>query len=230
MDLLSNTYIRGQGLAHYPQRAPVGRLGPRAAVKTIMVPTYVELVWGCSNASFGILRPGFRFLPIGKDVRTKLKIYIIAREQGQRQPQKAKSCRRHALSSPGSEHRFLPRQSVKAPATTACPTCKMASGMTFSPTRTHQGKNANALFPGRCTLSSCWEWHCKLFFFFHRIFMMADDVGNRSIWGGLGGVGDFFHYFCGFLLLFNVNQMYVSVLQFSKLICEQLLNLMMDVK
>lgn len=35
--------------------------------------TYVELVWGCSNASFGILRPGFLFLPVGKDGRIKLR-------------------------------------------------------------------------------------------------------------------------------------------------------------
>lgn len=34
----------------------------------MILPTYVELVWGCSNASFGILRPGFRFLPVRKEI------------------------------------------------------------------------------------------------------------------------------------------------------------------
>lgn len=54
-----------------PQEKPEST---RIWIQMMILPTYVELVWGCSNASFGILRPGFRFLPMGKDIRKTLRI------------------------------------------------------------------------------------------------------------------------------------------------------------
>lgn len=75
-DSSSHSSFHNQGTAHQSKNEP---LGPRSLWnarvwrKMMILSTYVELVWGCSNASFGILRPGFRFLPMRKDIRMQLR-------------------------------------------------------------------------------------------------------------------------------------------------------------
>lgn len=181
----------------------------------MILPTYVELVWGCSNASFGILRPGFRFLPIGKDVRIKF------RSVSEHSWRDSDGSRRKGLtweqSSPLRIGTVLPthstceRQAPKRQAEPSFPKAGHGHGWGFSPVA---GENVSVRIPTLFTSEDLaflpdevLSFHllCSLLY---TTMVMVDGVG--------------YIFFLIFSMSVKCSHPDPSIPQFSKLICEQL--------
>lgn len=127
-------------------------------------PTYVELVWGCSNASFGILRPGFRFLPMGKDRRIKLSSRA-QQDSGTGTASEKRTDLGTQVSLPLSELRSLPSMSVsdKYPIPRLSRASQTQTVVTVEVLHQSRAK-CQPLSLGRPPFSPCWEFSFLTFF------------------------------------------------------------------
>lgn len=183
----------------------------------VILPTYVELVWGCSNASFGILRPGFRFLPMGKDIRIKLRSKL-QHESGDRDCSKRKGLAWERVSS------HLPIQRAPLPTKRACGWCP------------HRQNTASQMLCGRrwsfppLTAENILMRMLTLF--------TQEDLTFPPCWAVVILSSSFFLIHDGngrwcqiqIFFLFNDSHPCLSILQLSNLICKYLIESTMEVE